>query len=150
MITPDAAHLARVLADVVKERARQDAKFGDQTDLPDVSPFATSEDHAALIHGIPNERDAKAAYEDATRGDEAAWLDVLVEEVAETLAPAVAGDLVHLREEVLQVAAVAVKWAQAIDKRIERRETTAPAFSVADVSPSMTHADDVSIEPAGI
>lgn len=44
MITPEAAHLARVLADVVKERARQDAKFGAQIDLFDVSPCRRARD----------------------------------------------------------------------------------------------------------
>lgn len=118
MITTDSHHLALVLADVVKERARQDAKFGDQVNIPDVMPHATSPEQAARLYGIPHEAAAKQACEAAKDRNACTWLDVLVEEVAETLAPAVAGDLVSLRAEVTQCAAVCCKWIQAIDRRI--------------------------------
>jgi hypothetical protein len=44
---------------------------------------------------------------------EVTWLDILLEEVAEAFAES---DLVKLRTELIQVAAVAVRWVEAIDR----------------------------------
>lgn len=98
--------LERVLADVAAERVAQDVRFGMQV-LPD---------------GTGGE-DAGAESEVARRStDEAAdlgaltWRHVLAEEVLEAFAES---DPRRLRAELIQVAAVAVKWTQALDRRPE-------------------------------
>ncbi|GAA4564017.1 hypothetical protein [Planotetraspora kaengkrachanensis] len=96
--------LARVLADVSVERAAQDAMWGVQ-ELPD---------------GTGPERRAEAdrarqAVEDAAARGLPTWRDILYEEVMEAFAE---NDPERLRAELVQVAAVAVKWVQALDQRV--------------------------------
>ncbi|MGW4794333.1 hypothetical protein ACWEPC_18210 [Nonomuraea sp. NPDC004297] len=96
--------LARVLADVAAERAAQDARFGMQS-LPDGTG---GEDAAAASDAARDETDRAAGAGTLT------WRHVLAEEVMETFAES---DPHRLRAELVQVAAVAVKWAQALDRR---------------------------------
>lgn len=98
--------LARVLSDVAAERAAQDAMWGVQ-DFPDGSGTAF-EPRAARAKD-----DGRAAWS----AGELTWRHVLVEEVYEALAEP-APD--RLRAELIQVAAVAVKWVQALDRRAGR------------------------------
>lgn len=117
-------HLEKALHDIRAERQRQEAKFPNQR-LPDivvpekirVMTGTARASRAAVLHGIPSEDVAKAAYEQQVRENRASWLDVLIEEVAETVRPAVDGDLEKLREELVQVAAVAVRQIEDIDRR---------------------------------
>ncbi|MGP3965157.1 hypothetical protein ACTWPT_55335 [Nonomuraea sp. 3N208] len=107
--------LARVLADVTAERAAQDERWGMQ-ELPDGTG---GERTAAESDLVRDETDSAAPYgEDC--GDEvpARIRDqrrhVLAEEVLEAFAETDPG---RLRAELIQVAAVAVKWTQALDRR---------------------------------
>jgi predicted house-cleaning noncanonical NTP pyrophosphatase (MazG superfamily)/ADP-ribose pyrophosphatase YjhB (NUDIX family) len=95
--------MARVLADVAAERAAQDAMWGLQ-EFPDgTGPERTD---AA-------ER-AKSAGRDAWSRGELTWRHILTEEFFEALAES---DPRALRTELVQTAAVAVKWIQSLDRR---------------------------------
>ncbi|MFI6922831.1 hypothetical protein ACIBIZ_23010 [Nonomuraea spiralis] len=96
--------LAKVLADVTAERMAQDALWGMQA-LPD----GTGGEHRTA----ESDR-ARDETEAAARRGALTWRHVLVEEVLEALAES---DPVRLRAELIQVAAVAVKWSQALDRR---------------------------------
>ena len=99
----DLAALETVLADIRAERGRQDAKWGEQNHPDGTGPqFAN-----------------KAAYERIRTETAAAdgaltFRHVLAEEVAEAYAES---DPDRLRAELVQVAATAVCWIQAIDRR---------------------------------
>lgn len=111
--------------DVTTERARQDAKWGEQN-----HPDGTGERSIPLgrivYHGpaVPENGDkhyafglalmAKQATDQAARAGTVTWADILLEEVFEALAE---GDTARLRTELIQVAAVAQQWAEAIDRR---------------------------------
>lgn len=97
-----------ILGEIDYERDRQDAKHGPIQNLPD----GTSRQDWGVI-----EATAKAIYEAASRAGKVTWRDVLMEEVAEAFA---ASDVESLREELIQVAAVAVRWTEAIDRRLGR------------------------------
>ncbi|MFC4007305.1 hypothetical protein ACFOY2_08735 [Nonomuraea purpurea] len=96
--------LARVLADVAAERAAQDERWGMQT-LPDGTGGQD-----ATTHSDRARRQTDAAAQDGGL----TWRHILEEEVLEAFAES---DPARLRTELIQVAAVAVKWAQALDRR---------------------------------
>ncbi|MFF0143572.1 NUDIX hydrolase [Streptomyces sp. NPDC005227] len=97
---PDAA----VLAEVQAERERQDTKWGEQNH-PDGTGNKSQQDFA----------DHKRKWCEAAFGSGyGTWADVLAEEVAEVEAER---EPARLRAELVQVAAVAVAWIAAIDRR---------------------------------
>lgn len=95
----------RVLVDVHNERGRQDAKWGEQN-----HPDGTRESPNSLA----NLAAARALCEYHTKRGRPTWLHILREEVYEAFAET---DPVKLRAELIQVAAVAVAWVEAIDRR---------------------------------
>lgn len=114
------------LDEVKDELQRQDAKWGEQN-----RPDGTGADVVPLIgvwinlpgHDTAGLEDydadeiahaAKQACDSAARYGKVTWRDILLEEVFEALAEEGA---TALRAELIQVAAVAVQWAQAIDRR---------------------------------
>lgn len=99
-----AVALATVLAEVRAERGRQDARWGEQN-----HPDATGSSYYAHCAKVARRNCQAAALEGAT-----GWDLILLEEVYEALAE---GDAAKLRAELLQVAAVAVAWVEAIDRR---------------------------------
>ena len=94
------------IAEVHAERLRQDAKWGEQN-----HPDGTSDHWLARANA---ETAQTRANEKAFR-DELTWLDILREEVEEAAAEV---DPAKLRTELIQVAAVAVAWVEAIDRRV--------------------------------
>lgn len=95
--------LARVLAEIGVERAAQDARWGMQ-EFPDGSgPGFRAEAEAA-----------KRACAEAWRQGELTWRHILTEEFYEALAEQ---DPRKLRTELVQTAAVAVKWVESLDRR---------------------------------
>lgn len=95
----------RALDDVAAERDRQRSKWGQQT-LPD----GTGGEPWDQI-----ERDtARQRCDQAMQAGQLQWRHVLEEEVAEALAET---DPTALRAELVQVAAVAVQWVEALDRR---------------------------------
>jgi predicted house-cleaning noncanonical NTP pyrophosphatase (MazG superfamily)/8-oxo-dGTP pyrophosphatase MutT (NUDIX family) len=95
--------LARVLADVAAERAAQDAMWG-----PQEFPDGTGPERTAAAE------QAKSACRDAWGSGELTWRHILTEEYFEALAES---DPPALRAELVQTAAVAVKWIQSLDRR---------------------------------
>jgi hypothetical protein len=103
--------LALVVGDVIAERYKQDAKWGEQNH-PSVERWAICEDYMEPKMGKARERcDTRAM------GGTLAWADILVEEVAEAIDAAVNGD--DLRDELIQVAAVAVAWVECLDRNAQ-------------------------------
>lgn len=98
----------QIMLAVSDERRRQDAKFGDQYGLP-----YDSQEHTHIT--AENERFKCQRAFDQDRGS---WTHILAEEVGEALDEARAGNADALRTELIQVAAVAVAWAEAIDRSL--------------------------------
>ncbi|MNC17034.1 hypothetical protein D3C75_648990 [compost metagenome] len=102
-------HPIGALAGVHAEMQRQVAKWGQQN-----HPSYTG-------NTIINEFDTSAQAakdrcdEKAKRGD-VSWTDIFLEEVMEAVEEAQNGDLEKLRTELVQCAAVAVSWAESIDR----------------------------------
>lgn len=96
--------IERVLAQIVEERKAQDEKWGEQNH-PDGTGLNYWAAEARLIQGV-NEEHATAGASN--------WCDILYEEVCEAFAEA---EPEKLRAELVQVAAVAVQWIEAIDRR---------------------------------
>lgn len=94
-----------ILAEIDDERARQDEKWGDQSHLPD----GTGQPVAATIALY-----AKEACDQATEEGTLTWADILEEEAWEVFAEE---DETNLERELIQVAAVAVAWVEALRKR---------------------------------
>ncbi len=119
-----------VVLELAEERTRQTAKHGDQSHLPDGTGAAlwlSMDDDYIRRHGI--RRDNLAAWAKA-RTDEASQASgdgsitfehILTEEWAEAIAES---DPDALRAELVQVAAVAVQWVEAIDLRAALAVTT--------------------------
>lgn len=95
--------LARVLADIAAERDAQDRIWGVQ-EFPDGSGPEFRE------HADEAKRECGAAW---SRG-ELTWRHILAEEFFEALAES---EPAALRGELVQTAAVAVKWIQSLDRR---------------------------------
>lgn len=96
-----------VLQDVGAERERQREKWGDDS----------TKDHKDGTGHWQYEQDAlraKAATDFHAEHGGLTWRHILAEEVAEAFAES---DPELLRAELVQVAAVAVKWVEAIDRR---------------------------------
>ena len=99
--------LDRVLGEVARERAAQRAKWGVQN-----HPDGTgSLDADISMDMLRHHCDTRAEIGTIT------WVNILAEEVAEAFAET---DADKLRNELTQVAAVAVAWIQCIDRRSER------------------------------
>ncbi|MGI5155785.1 hypothetical protein [Microbispora sp. CA-102843] len=96
-----------LLAEVRAERTRQDARWGEQNH-PDGTGRVGDQQNADVARMVT---DTQARHGDLT------WRHILSEEVAEAFAEA---DPAKLRVELLQVAAVALGWAEAIDRRAAR------------------------------
>jgi hypothetical protein len=103
LVAPTEA-MASALADVVAERQRQEAKWGRQNHRNGTG-FPGSENDAKFWRANCDQRH---------RNGTGTWLDILLEEVYEAAAE---DDPQKLRAELIQVAAVAVSWAEAIDRR---------------------------------
>lgn len=95
--------MVRVAADVLEERVRQEAKWGEQS-----HPDGTGPQYASHADG------ARAECDREHRAGHGTWRHILLEEVWEAMAE---DDPAKLRAELVQVAGVATAWAQAIDRR---------------------------------
>jgi hypothetical protein len=93
-----------VLNEVAYERVAQFAKFGEQN-----PPDGTGDAFRAAVA----DRYRKAC-DVAFANGRGTWLDIFLEEVFEAAAEK---DPVKLRAELIQAAAVAVAWVEAIDRR---------------------------------
>ncbi|GAA2159263.1 hypothetical protein [Glycomyces lechevalierae] len=103
---------ATVLDEIAAERARQDAQWGEQNHPDGTGPKvvlaggnAWMEEHA---------EHARRECQTAADAEAVTWRHILREEVYEAFAEF---DPAALRAELVQVAAVAVAWIEAIDRR---------------------------------
>ena len=90
--------------EVLEERRAQNTKWGEQNHLDGTG--MTHYDTAAAKH-------AKELCQDAARRGSVTWRLILQEEVSEAFAES---DLHALRAELIQIAAVAQAWVEAIDR----------------------------------
>lgn len=93
-----------VLGEVLEERHRQEALWGEQNHA----------DGTGALWRAGHADAARLQCQVASELGVITWADIFEEEVAEALAES---DLERLREELVQVAAVAVAWVEAIDRR---------------------------------
>lgn len=98
-----------VLAEIAVERAQQDARWGQQNH-PDGTGYAYMRDRAEIAR-----RECNTAFANGS----GTWRHILREEYREALA---ATTVEELRAELVQVAAVATAWIQAIDRRTPKEE----------------------------
>jgi hypothetical protein len=100
----------KVLGDIGAERDRQDAKWGADRNLPDFPQTYRRGSAFARVREEEAKRHCSASF----LANDPNWFVILQEEVAEALATT---DTASLRAELIQVAAVAVAWVEAIDRR---------------------------------
>lgn len=108
-MTPRPLHefeTSRVVGHVYSERGRQDARWGEQN-----HPDGTGSD---LDRRLAVQ--ARSRCEQAFAEGKGTWRHVLAEEVGEAFAES---DPESLRAELVQVAAVAAAWIEAIDRRLD-------------------------------
>lgn len=107
---------ASVIAEVAEERERQKAKWGEQNHQngtgPDVYPMGYSPFTGAQLRSTSQRQTDRRAAAGAVT-----FTDILLEEVFEALAEV---DPDKLRTELIQVAAVATQWVEAIDRAANR------------------------------
>jgi hypothetical protein len=106
-----------VLFEIANERRQQDEKWGPQ-DHPSVAlkSFQSRPWHQSERYEIPTAWRARDLLEKARADDELTWAHILIEEVAEAICNATSE--ADRRAELIQVAAVAVAWVEAIDRRM--------------------------------
>ena len=110
--------MANVLKLLIKERKRQVRMWGEEN-LPDFAPHLINRpggvegSELAKHHGIDFHRAVNACDEAEAQGN-LSWMHILTEEVGELL---IADGHDELRDELVQVAAVAVAWVEAIDRK---------------------------------
>jgi len=98
--------LLQIMDEIRRERNRQDLKWGEQNHPDGTGPEAS--DSSLEAHRARN------ACRYAAKRGAVTWRHILREEFAEAMAE---GDPMALRAELVQVAAVAVAWVEAIDRR---------------------------------
>ena len=108
----------RVLEEVAGERARQFARYGTNEDLPDgTGPDVEWIPEIRLAAKAPAagiEQGLRSDYEWADATGSLTFMHLVREEVAEAFAE---NDPGRLREELIQVAALAVSWIEKLDAR---------------------------------
>lgn len=107
-----------VLQEVLAERERQDAKWGEQNH-PNLSPEVAREipEDTARDMGVPSAHTARQRVENLARRGQLGYADIALEEFAEAIEAAALEDEQALRNELVQTAAVLVAWVEAIDRR---------------------------------
>lgn len=121
---------------VFLERERQHAKWGEQNP-PDVNPsrdlrYVRLPASIVFTHeNYGHEADNwKFVNEERAKEGKTAWDGILLEEVYEALAES---DPSKLRAELVQVAAVAVAWIEAIDRRKAREAVTTKGTKITEI-----------------
>lgn len=106
----------KVLNEIRIERSKQDTKWGEQNHPDGTMRYGHMELQAVL--------NAKRSCEVLAAAGKLTWRDILGEEIAEAYAEK---DPANLRAELVQVAAVAVAWIEAIDRRTAAEGGTEPS-----------------------
>ncbi|MFI5782636.1 hypothetical protein [Nocardia sp. NPDC051570] len=130
----------QIVDEVLAERARQDARWGQQ-DHPDGTGTAWENDWCGGLGGqspggaLGYADLMRACCQAAADAGQVTFRHILLEEVAEAFAETAP---LRLRAELLQVAAVAVEWIGAIDRRIQAAGTAVSQPIVTVELPSPT------------
>lgn len=108
-----------VLEEIAAERARQDAKWGEQNH-PNVNPVLARDPaiqpyQIAVFHEVPTAFLARNLCDERHGRGTGSWTDIAVEEFAEAVEKF--ADDKACREELVQLAAVLVAWIECIDRR---------------------------------
>jgi NTP pyrophosphatase (non-canonical NTP hydrolase) len=112
-----------IYKEIANERTKQEQQFGVQ-DWPMLDPVLLERDggcspeRMAEEYEIPTEDRAKALLEFAHDSSERTFFHVLLEEVCEVAA--CLDDTKAMREELVQVAAVAVAMVESLDRKSQR------------------------------
>lgn len=110
--------LGAPLGDVYRERVAQHIKWGQQDHPDGTGPDLSLLDDIGALWSDTNNAELADAARDRTNAlagaDMLTYAHILLEEVGEALAES---DPAALRTELVQVAAVAVAWVEAIDRR---------------------------------
>ncbi|MEA1798522.1 hypothetical protein [Rhodococcus qingshengii] len=110
-----------VLTEVADERARQDAKWGEQNH-PNVDHVLMTREGGASParmaehYELPTAGRAKFLCDQAAGFGQVTYAHILIEEVAEVVEAATRASVTELRAELIQVAAVAVAWVEKLDR----------------------------------
>lgn len=102
-----------VCEEVIAERGRQEKRWGEQNHPDGTGPGVLER----LSYRCTSAEGAKGACERAFKYGRGTYTHILYEEVAEAFEET---DPVRLREELVQVAAVAVAWIEKIDRDLAR------------------------------
>jgi len=101
-----------VLAEIAAEQSAQHAKFGEQNHEDGTGPWVKNPDR---MSNMEDQADvARLDCQEAANSGNLNWMLILREEVYEAFAEK---DTTALRTELVQVAAVAATWVEAIDRR---------------------------------
>ena len=111
---PESVH--RVVADVIAERERQHAKWGEQDHPDGTGPGALAD----LSYRCTTADAAKGQCGRAFAQGTGTYAHIMYEEVCEAFEER---DLARLRTELIQVAAVAVAWVEKLDRDMEKERT---------------------------
>lgn len=109
-VTKALARRLPALGEIIEERQRQDDKWGEQNHPDGTGPGHT----VAGIDVVELARQVKAETDAHADAGTLTYAQILLEEVLEAFAE---DDPVKLRTELVQSAAVAVAWVEAIDRR---------------------------------
>lgn len=102
-----------VLEEVLQERRRQFAKWGQQNQLNGTG--------SKYMQTLANAHKLRCEYKASDQT--VTWLDILLEEVYEAAAES---NPSRLREELIQISALAVQWVQHIDRQTEEGKAHCP------------------------
>ena len=122
--------LHAIADEVHAEIHRAGVKFGPQYDVPDVDQVLMTREggcsdlRMAQEYEIPDASRAKFMTDTAFSRGQGTWAHILVEEISEAVEAATTGTPAALRAELIQVAAVAMRWVDTIDQRAMHAETT--------------------------
>lgn len=114
----------KVLHEVLAERMRQETKWGEQNH-PDFDTVllgregGCSAERMSAEYEVPSEARGKFLCQDAFQKGRGTYAHILIEEVAEAVG-ACNQPRAKLREELIQVAAVAVAWVEKLGRDAKR------------------------------
>lgn len=114
-----------VLREVLRERERQEKKWGEQNH-PDFDQTllrrkgGCDEQRMAMEYEVPTEARGKQLCQNAFRDGQGTYAHILIEEVTEVVGTC-NEPTSKLREELIQVAAVAVAWVEKLDREAAKK-----------------------------
>lgn len=119
-----------VVVEVLRERLRQVTKWGEQNHP--ALPTTVSDTRSAIRElGIPAAEEVRREYAADVEAGDTNWARILLEEFAEAIEEAgklregaPEASVAALREEVVQVAGVAVAWVESIDRAAAKGEVS--------------------------